>query len=72
MKFKILVKTNKKENLVFKNSDGSLSVNVKSSPIEGKANKEIIKVLSDYFKKRKSEVIILNGEKSKLKLIEVL
>jgi hypothetical protein len=46
-------------------------VYVKSPPIGGKANKELIEVLAEYFKIKKREVRIIKGEKSKEKIVEI-
>ncbi len=47
--------------------NGILKVRVSSAPIEGKANRELIQLLSSYFKTNKSGVRIVSGEKSRLK-----
>lgn len=48
-----------------------LKIKIKSPPVDGKANKELIKFLSKYFKVSKMNVKIINGEKSKLKKIKL-
>lgn len=45
---------------------------LKSSPIEGRANKEIINLLADYFDVPKSLIKISKGLKSKNKIIEII
>lgn len=47
--------------------DGILKVRVSSAPVDGKANRELIQLLSSYFKTDKSRVTIVSGEKSRLK-----
>lgn len=44
---------------------------LKSSPIEGRANKEVIDLLSDYFDIPKSLIKISKGLKSKNKVVEI-
>lgn len=40
-----------------------------SAPVEGQANKELVKSIAKYFKGKKSQVRILSGESSRKKLI---
>ncbi len=46
-------------------------VNVKSKPIDWQANKEIIKLLSEYFQYKKNNIRIIAGENSSNKLCEI-
>ncbi len=48
-------------------TDDALVVRVRASPVDGKANKEIIGVLADHFGLPKSGVAFLGGETSKTK-----
>lgn len=41
-------------------------------PEKGKANQKLTKILADYFGVSKSSVKILHGEKSTLKIIEIV
>lgn len=69
-KFSIKVVANSKNNsLDFQ--DGYIKLKIKEKPIEGKANKAIIKYLSDVLDIPKTRITILNGEKGSLKLIQV-
>ena len=49
-----------------------ITIGVKSKPIKGEANKEIIKKIAKYFKISTSSVQIKSGHKSSEKIIEVL
>jgi uncharacterized protein len=49
----------------------ALQIDLKSSPIDGKANKELIKFLSNTLSTNKSNFEIISGKKAKLKLIKV-
>ncbi len=51
--------------------DGDLKVKLSSPPIEGKANKELIKILSKTLKVSKSDIEIISGETSKSKRIQI-
>lgn len=50
---------------------GILKVRVSSPPIRGEANRELIALLSNYFKTAKIKVKILSGERSRLKRIVI-
>lgn len=50
---------------------GALKVKLKSPPVDGAANAELIKVLSKHFGVSKSEIEIVGGQASKLKLIKI-
>jgi uncharacterized protein (TIGR00251 family) len=45
------------------------TVKIKSAPVDGKANKELVDTLSDVFGIPKSRVVFKSGETSKLKRI---
>ncbi len=44
---------------------------LKAKPIDGEANKNLIQILSNYFKIAKKDVIILKGWNWRLKTIEI-
>jgi len=49
-----------------------VTIGVKSKPIKGKANKEIIKKLAKHFGVSSSSVTIRSGQKTKKKIVEIL
>ena len=49
----------------------TLKVKVAAPPIEGKANKELINLLSKHFDVPKSHIKIIAGEKSRNKIVEI-
>jgi len=49
----------------------TLRVKISAPPIEGKANKELINILSEHFKVSKSKISIISGDKSRNKVIEI-
>lgn len=68
-RIKIKVIPNAKKNEVV---EGDIfKVYVHAPPVDGKANKAVVTVLSEYFKVRKSAVRIIRGEKSKGKVVEI-
>ena len=60
----IKVIPNAKRNNVLKEND-RLKVYVTAPPVNGKANKAVIKVLAEYLKIKKRNVKIIKGNKSK-------
>jgi uncharacterized protein (TIGR00251 family) len=49
-----------------------ITIGVKSKPIKGEANKEIIKKLAKHFGVSSSSVTIRSGQKTKKKIVEIL
>lgn len=49
MKKRVKVKPNSKVQSIKEEADGSLTVSLKSPPVEGKANQELIKLLAEKF-----------------------
>lgn len=72
MLIQIKVKTKQKEASVEKVENNLYLIKVKSLPIEGKANLEVIDLLAKYFEVKKSQVKIKTGESSKIKLVEIV
>jgi uncharacterized protein (TIGR00251 family) len=68
---KVKVKPNSKQQKIDREADGSFIVRLKSPPIEGKANDELIELLAKTFKVRKSEITIKSGATSRNKLVEL-
>lgn len=50
---------------------GEIHVYVSEPPLEGKANNAVAHALSKYFEVKRSEVILVSGEKSKNKIFEI-
>lgn len=57
--------------IVDTSDDGTIRVEVKSQPIEGKANQELIKFLAKILGVNKNQVIIVKGANSRNKLIKI-
>ncbi len=56
----------------FKIEKNKIRIGIKSKPIKGKANKEIIKKIAGYFKISSTLVQIKSGHRSNEKIIEIL
>ncbi len=68
MLYEITVKFHKD---LFEISENQITIGIKSKPIEGEANKEIIKKLSKHFQIPASSIQIKSGHKSKRKNVEI-
>lgn len=67
----VKVKPNSKQQAIRQEADGSLTVLLKSPPVDGKANEELIQLLAKEFHVPKSAIRIKAGASSKTKLIEI-
>ncbi|NJK70481.1 MAG: DUF167 domain-containing protein [Microcoleus sp. SU_5_3] len=67
----VKVKPNSKQQSIQKQPDGSLIVHLKSPPIDGKANQELIVLLAKKFNLSKSSIAIKSGFSSRNKLVEI-
>lgn len=70
LKIKVIPRSSKNE-VVGLMADGTLKIKLTAAPVEGKANAALIKLLSDHFRVPKKDITIVQGEQSKLKLIEI-
>ena len=61
-----------KNNIVGVINNEFLKIQIQCPPVDGKANAQIIKYLSKVFDVSKSSIIILKGEKQKIKCIQVV
>ena len=52
-------------------SGNQITIGIKSKPIKGEANKEIIKKLAKHFGVSSKKILIKSGHKSKNKIIEI-
>jgi uncharacterized protein len=67
----VKVKPNSSQQKIEMQEDGSLIVFLRSPPVEGKANEELIKLLSKKFDLPKSHITITSGRSSKIKRVEI-
>ena len=70
-KFSVIVKTKSKKEGVFQIEPDKFEVRVNVLPIEGRANKRIIELLSKFLGVPKSKLELINGEKSKIKVFKI-
>ena len=71
MRIDVNVKTGKNESKVIKKDFAVYEVWVRARPVKGAANKEIIKVLANYFNVKPYNLRIVKGLTSPVKVIEL-
>ena len=64
----VVVQPNSKKNEIIFCEDGTIKIRIKEKPIEGRANKEIIRFLKKILK---TKVEILKGERSERKILNI-
>jgi len=67
----IKVKPSARVSALEKQDDGSWKASIKSPPVDGKANQELIKLVAKQFKCPKTAITIKSGSGSRLKLIQI-
>ena len=51
--------------------DGTWIAQIKSPPVDGKANEELIALIAQYFGRRKSQVSVKSGASGRMKLVKI-
>ena len=72
MRISVKIRPNSKVVSVDKTADREFLVKVKSPPKEGRANAELVEVLSCHFGVPKSRITIVRGEGSRNKIIDII
>ena len=67
----VRVKPNARVSLLKEKEDGTWLAQIKSSPVDGKANEELIALIAKRFECRKADVSIKAGASGRLKLIQI-
>ncbi len=71
MKIRVRVKPYSRKNELKITGDNEFVAQINQPPSEGRANKALIELISDYFGVPKSAVQIITGHKSKNKIVEI-
>lgn len=71
MKLFIKVKPKARQEKVERMDESHYIVHAKNIPEKGKANEGVIRLLSSYFSVSKSNIIIISGKTSRLKVITI-
>jgi uncharacterized protein (TIGR00251 family) len=67
----VKVKPNSRASLLEQKEDGTWLAQIKSPPVDGKANEELVGLVAKHFKCRRSDVSIKSGGSSRIKLIQL-
>jgi uncharacterized protein len=67
----IKVKPNSRASLLEQREDGTWLAQIKSPPVDGKANEELLALVAKHFECRKSDVSIKTGGSSRVKLVQI-
>jgi len=67
----VKVKPNARVSALDQQPDGSWLAQLKSPPVDGKANEELIALVAKHFGRRKSQVSIRSGASGRMKLVQV-
>ncbi len=52
-------------------ADGTLKIKLKAPPVDGKANEELVRFLSEEFGVARSKIEIVRGEKGRNKIVKL-
>jgi uncharacterized protein (TIGR00251 family) len=67
----IKVKPRARRSTLVEESSGTWRADLRSPPVDGKANDELIALVSDHFRCPKSAVSIKSGTSSRIKLVSI-
>ena len=67
----VKVKPNSRASRLEENDDGTWLAQIKSPPVDGKANEELIALVAKHFGCRKADVSIKSGGSGRVKLVQV-
>lgn len=68
---RVKVKPNSRASVLEQKDDGSWLAQLKSPPVDGKANEELLTLVSKQFECRKSDVSIKAGASARVKLVQI-
>ena len=71
MVLQIKVKPNARVSVLEQMPDGTWSARLKSPPVDGKANRELIELVAERFRCAKAAVTIKSGAGGRLKLVKI-
>jgi uncharacterized protein (TIGR00251 family) len=68
---RVKVKPRSRSSSLTQGTDGTWRAELKSPPVDGKANEELVALIATHFKCRKANVVIKSGASGRIKLIRV-
>lgn len=72
MLYSVIVKPNSKKGPLVQVDQDRLIVYLREKPIDGQANRALVKILADHFQVPKSTIRIKTGAHGRQKLVEIL
>jgi uncharacterized protein len=70
--YTVKIKFDSLDKFVLDNDNNEIELSVSSIPLKGKANKEIIQKISNYFNIKSNNVKIVRGIHSKTKVVDIM
>lgn len=70
MRITVKVKPNSPKQEI-KIENGTYIVKLTSPPLDGRANRELIEILSEYFNIPKSHISLISGHKGRVKILDI-
>jgi uncharacterized protein (TIGR00251 family) len=67
----VKVKPNSRTSSLIQEPDGSWRAQLKSPPVDGKANAELVALIAEHFQCRKASVVIKSGASGRTKLVRI-
>ena len=67
----VKVKPNARQSTLVQESSGTWLAHLKSPPVDGKANAELVRLVAERFACRKAAVSIKRGASARLKLVQI-
>ena len=67
----VKVKPNSRTRELEELSDGTWFARIKSPPIDGRANEELVELIAEHFDLRKNQVSIKRGASGRVKLVQI-
>ena len=71
MKLTVRVKPNSRVSEMHRQDDGTWLARIRSAPVDGKANEELVALIARRFGRRKAQVSIRRGVTGRAKLVEI-
>jgi len=68
---RVKVRPSSRSSSLTQESDGTWRAQLKSPPVDGKANEELVALIATHFKCRKADVVIKSGASGRIKLVRV-
>ena len=72
MLVKVHVTPGARQSSVVKVAEAEYEVRVDEAAVEGRANRRLIEILSEYFGVKKSRIVLVRGARSRDKILEVV